>query len=102
MAFKFIKKLEQSAGLVGKVFDSLTTNSPTDAPSIRVVNEELDKKANSSTVTSLTSRVSTAERDINTIEGNIENHHSIFYGTSTPSTTITNQMEDGDIYIMYE
>lgn len=34
---KWLRKLEQSAGLVGKVFNNLTTNSDIDAPSINAV-----------------------------------------------------------------
>lgn len=100
--FKFIQKLEQSAGLVGKVFDSFTSNSTIDAPSIHIVKTELDKKATNDTVNALTSRVSTAETDISTIENKMTNHHSIFYGTDQPSQEIIGQMQEGDIYIMYE
>lgn len=100
--FKFIQKLEQSAGLVGKVFDSLTSNSTIDAPSIHIVKQELDKKSDNTTVTALTNRVSTAETDISTIETKITNHHSIFYGASVPSQEVIGQMQEGDIYIKYD
>lgn len=45
MAKKYIKKIQQYAALVGKVFDSLTNNSANDAPSIRAVNAALKLKS---------------------------------------------------------
>lgn len=46
MSTKWIQKVEQYAGLIGKVFDSLTNNSSTDAPSIRAVNEKFTELSN--------------------------------------------------------
>lgn len=43
---RYIKKIEQYASLIGKVFDSLENNSTTDAPSIRATKEALESKAN--------------------------------------------------------
>lgn len=40
---QIMKKIAQSAALVGQVIDSLSSNSDTDAPSIRVVNEALEE-----------------------------------------------------------
>ena len=45
MAKIYIQKTEQYSGLLGKVFDSLENDSTVDAPSIHIVNEALDEKA---------------------------------------------------------
>lgn len=89
----YIKKIDQYAGLVGKVFDTLENDSTVDAPSIHAVNGALDEKADKIVVLNEDGTEVIKEIDLgfklSEEEGNVDKGQLIDKATKKPLYTET-------------